>query len=320
MADEAKDVQREFDWPRAEQLRILRDCLLPGKVKDTAGKGVRASVLKAVLYAIDHHGRGRAGGCFASIATLAKAANIGKRTCTRAIEGLTIIGLICVTNDAPRYGMLGSPTNRYTIVWSELSVLAEWRLRATDQSATGTDQSATGTDQSATGTDQSATGTRPERHGGAQNVFETSLKRRLNVKTRRDEDGAKDFTDEDLAAVREKANTINEWIAAKEPDDRELVLKIATLWHDRELADDWILQVLESFERKREDGIKIDRPCGWLWDCLQNQLTPHGLRLERLLARTRWPEQLIATPIHRGGARMTADGDLELIYTAPRNT
>jgi hypothetical protein len=129
-------------------------------------------------------------------------------------------------------------------------------------------------------------------------------------------DGARDvFTDEELAAVRSKANTIDKWIAAKEPADRQLILKIATLWHDGELPDDCVEQVLESFQRKREAHQKISRPCGWLWTALRDQLRKHDVRLEPLLARTRWPEQLITS---RGGARVNADGKLELIYTAPR--
>jgi hypothetical protein len=113
---------------------------------------------------------------------------------------------------------------------------------------------------------------------------------------RRDDrrDGAKEFSEEELAAVRSRANTIDKWIAAREPADRQLVLKLATLWHDGELPDDAIEQVLESFQRKREAGQRIDRPCGWLWTTLRAQMAHHGVRLELLLAKTRWPEQLLA--------------------------
>ena len=293
MADDSKDGQQQFNWARAEQLRLLRDCQLPKDVKDKAGKGVSPIVLKAVLTAIDQHGRGRVGGCFASVSTLAKAANIGKRTCTRAIKLLHAQGLVCLTNDGPRYGVLGSPTNRYTIVWSELAVLVDSGpiFRA---------------DQSATGADQSATGDIPERHGGAQNVTsnvqETSVKRRLNVHDGTRRDGAKEFNEEELAAVRLKANTIDKWIAAKEPDDRELVLKVATLWHDGEIPEDAVQQVLESFERKQEAGERIDNACSWLWGTLRGQLYKHGLRLEPLLARTRWPAELLA-PRERSTAK-----------------
>jgi hypothetical protein len=101
------------------------------------------------------------------------------------------------------------------------------------------------------------------------------------------------FTEEELAAVRFKANTIDKWIAATDPADRQLILKLATLWHDGELPDDAVEQVLESFQRKRESGVVIDRPCGWLWSALRNQLAKHRVKLEQLLASTRWPRQLL---------------------------
>ena len=274
-------------------------------------------MLKAVLTAIDHHGRGRAGGCRASIATLARSANCGDRTCTRAIEVLQLLGLVCVTNDGPRWGQLGSPCNRYTIVWSELDVLCErsplevhsrqaarntranlgadtsasgpnHRATPRDQSATGTDQSATGTDQSASGTDQSAT----VAHKSSLNRIEALLNAPSDV----DEDGARYFFEDEVAAVRFRANTINAWVAATEPDDRELVLKIATLWEDGKFPEDAIEQTLESFRLKRERGERIGSPIGWLWSCMRNQLAKHHLRFERLLATTEFPRELLPLP------------------------
>jgi hypothetical protein len=322
MQDEQQDVrlpddprQRSLDFVRGEQLAVLQKCELPKDAKDSAGKGVRANVLKSVLTAIDHHGRGTRGGCYASIATLAKSANIGTRTCTRSIEVLLGLGLICVTNDGSRAGVRGSPTNRYTIVWTELDLLVDGgplyraaaRSMRVDQSATGTDQSATGTDQSATGTDQSATGTDQSATSGAQSVSKRQ-EAQLNAPSDvwRDEggDGARYFFGDEVAAVRDKANRINRWFDARTYPDRELVLKVATLWHDGQLAEDTIGQVLESYERKQAAGNPIRNTRGWFWSTLRNKCLEatakgRGERLEKLLAITEFPRELLAPPAER---------------------
>ncbi len=73
---------------RAEQLRRL---VFPHGLQDKHGKGVSPTVLKAVLLAIDDRDQGGYGGqgCTASAETLAIYANVGRRTCIRALEVLT---------------------------------------------------------------------------------------------------------------------------------------------------------------------------------------------------------------------------------------
>ncbi len=305
--------QRPLDFLRGEQLRLLQDCQLPRVARDRQGHGVRAAALKMVLTAIDNYGRGRPGGAYASVETLAKSANVAKRTATRAVEVLQTLGLICVENDERRWGRRGSPTNRYTIVWSELALRcdrgllsspargevqsapgrADHRAPASDQSALGTDQSALGTDQSALGTDQSAL-------GGALNGskrFE-ALQEAPSV-VGGDEVGARFFSGDEMAAIREKANQLNVECQARSADDRQLVLKIATLWAGNELTDDMVLQSLESFERKREAGDPVRNGCAWIQTCLVNQCIKHRLRFDRLLATTDFPRELLPPPAAR---------------------
>ena len=304
--------QQQLDFVRGEQLRLLQDAELPKQARDKTGHGVRASALKALLTAIDHYGRGRSGGAFASVRTLAAAANVGPRTATRAIEVLQQLGLLCVSNDGPRIGQLGSPTNRYTIVWSELALLvdraplARQRKHSAPASEKGEDQSAPAARPERPGGRPERPGGRPERPGGrperpqgaqnvSSNVQEAQFKRRLDVCR----DGARGFLGDELAAIREKANTINQWIAATKPEDRELILKIATLWEDGELPEDAVEQVLESFAAKRKTCERLERPCGWLWTTLRSQLARHGVRLEKLLATTDFPRELLPLPAER---------------------
>lgn len=209
-------TQKRIDFARGEQLRYLRDCDLPRDAKDSRGHGVSAMALKTMLSAIDNFARGRPGGCYASLKTLAATANMGHRTATRCVEILEQLSLICREHDADRHGLRGSPTNRYTIVWSELARFVDryplfsntpphsgrgdernpalprgpdHRALRPDQSALGTDQSAPGAEQSALGTDQSA----PRAH-------ETS-KKRLRSAT----EAPSDVPDEDVGGADRKS-------------------------------------------------------------------------------------------------------------------
>lgn len=317
--------QRSIDFARGEQLAVLQKCELPKHAKDKSGKGVRANVLKAVLGAIDHHGRGREGGCRASVATLAMVANIGVRTCTRAIYVLHALGLICITPGEHR-GRLGSPTNKYTIVWSELDILVSRGKQqpatrcvehdqspdatplaavfkpseffcARDQSATGTDQTATGADQSATRTDQSAT----VAHKTSLKRIEAQQEAPSDEEADVGDDGARYFFTEEIAAVRAAANRLHQVARSRTPQDREMLLKVATLWHDGRLSENTIEQVLESFTRATDNGTVIRNRMAWFVTSLRNQcrsLHAQGRseRFEVLLATTDFPRELLAGP------------------------
>lgn len=321
--DDATPVQRTIDFTRGEQRAILNNAELPQDAKDKWGKGVKANVLKGVLRAIDDFGRGRDAGAYPSIDTLAKSACIGRRTCQRAVEVLEQIGVLCVEQHGRR-GRMGSPTNTYTIVWSELSLLVDrgplWRKPPPDQSATRgalvdarlhPDQSATGADQSATRTNQSATGADQSATRGTQNdkKRQESYKKRRQTFVRHesdgavalvtvdgsdDVDGARYFFGDEIAAVRELANKLAVWACPRTLADRELVLKIATLRHDGEIPEDAFHQVLESYRAKREKREPIAKPMGWLWTTLRGQCRRHRVRIEQLLAATEFPLELLA--------------------------
>lgn len=120
------DFPREQRRDRGEELAILREAVLPS-VKTKRG-GVSASTLKAVLRAIDDHGRV----CFASQETLAREVGISVEQCKRAVDALenTLSLIWKERKTTPR----GTPCNHYGIVWEELRLLAPSRQR--DQSVT----------------------------------------------------------------------------------------------------------------------------------------------------------------------------------------
>ena len=311
--------QKPLDFLRGEQLNLLRDVELPRDAKDKAGKGVRATALKAMLYAIDQFARGRAGGCVASVATLAAAANIGRRTATRAVEVLQLLGLVCVTGDGVRGYHAGQPTNRYTIVWSELRVRVDRgplfhangapRAAAADPvsatrgahwpqevSATRTEVSATRTEVSATRTEVSATRTEVSATGGApSDVFEDDRIKTSDVaRDDRDDDGEKKFQEAEAAEIREKANRLASYIDCRRADNRNLVAKIALLWQAGDLAEYWIEDTLEALQAHHEPPIA--NRVAYTWGCLRDKCEEAGLKFEALLAKTGIPLWMLLPP------------------------
>lgn len=129
------DFPRETRRERGEELAILREAVLPS-VKTKRG-GVSGSTLKAVLRAIDDHGRV----CFAKQETLAREVGISKEQCKRAVDALeNHLSLICKER---------METNHYRIVWEELRLLNQSREPAkchgdTSESVMVTPQSVTG--------------------------------------------------------------------------------------------------------------------------------------------------------------------------------
>ena len=283
--DEGK--QTEIDFVRGEQLRILRDSLLPPVI--ASGKKISPIVLKSVLKAIDDYGRGRA--CTASSETLARVACVSRRHCLRALEGLLQLGVICEAEPTSRRGILGQPTQCRRIVWSELSLLCDsgvFKKHPTSPPPKVSDPgSPCSTDQSDLGADQSDP--RVTQHG---------IKRQLSACEAPTfvvgEVGAKEISWDGVAAVLAKANTLHERAGVHSEADRDLVLKIAVLWESGQLSEDMMRQVLESFERKAEAGDPVRDGQKWLWRCTWNQCRQKGLRFETLLARTHLPAELRA--------------------------
>lgn len=147
--------QQELDFPRGEQLALLRAAVLPATVRTKHG-GVRGSLLKSVLKAIDDHGRGRQ--CYVKAKTLAIEVGCSLPHIKRAIEALESMSLICRERKrTPK----GPPCNHYWIVWNELALLDS--RHAARQSITGdtrhtAKQSITMNEQSIMVNDQSITG------------------------------------------------------------------------------------------------------------------------------------------------------------------
>jgi len=331
--EQGKPKQTLIDWQRGDQLRILRDCELPRDARGDDGKRVSGVVLKSVLIAIDQFARGRPGGCTAAVETLAASAGISRRSCMRALAILTALGFIC-GEPGTRRGAGGqvSPMVRRTVVWSQLALRCretfferETRLtppRSTGcdtppdprkHGAPGADHGAPGADHGAPGADHGAPGADHGAPGGTLNVLKRQGSEQEAPTDVLVDDGARYFFEDEIAAIRAKANTLHGAARSKTPDDRELVLKVATLWHDGQLADDMLQQALESFVRKREQGAPVRNGPAWLWDVLRNQCASHGLRFEQLLACTDFPRELLVPPASR-----TSFVDGALLYTAAK--
>lgn len=135
--------QQELDFPRGEQLALLRAAVLPATVRTKHG-GVRGSLLKSVLKAIDDHGRGRQ--CYVKAETLKIEVGCSLAQVKRAIEALESMSLICRERKrTPK----GPSCNHYRIVWNELALLdsrsvAKQSLTMNEQSIMVNEQSITG--------------------------------------------------------------------------------------------------------------------------------------------------------------------------------
>ena len=166
--------QTEFDFPRGEQLRLLRRMRLKKQVNPKDGKGVSAHALASVLRAIDEQAGYRAGRvseCWASLNTIADCAHVSRRQVIRSIQVLTELSLI--TCDCKWQHSANAKRNHYRVVWSEVSLTVDRSASSAgpechqytrsdvkstpDHSATCADHSATCADNSATCADNSAT-------------------------------------------------------------------------------------------------------------------------------------------------------------------
>ena len=105
--------QRVIDWTRARQLMVLASAEVTDVeiVEGKTPRKVRGIVLKAVLQAIDHHGRGRA--AWVSYETIAREARVSLRQAKRAIVALEQTSLLVVDT---------RKCNHYSIVWNELNL------------------------------------------------------------------------------------------------------------------------------------------------------------------------------------------------------
>ena len=107
------EKQLEIDWTRARQLMVLSACQLTDvQIQEGATqRTVRAITLKAVLQAIDHHGRGRT--AWLSFETIAAETCCSVRQAKRAIQALEQESFVAIDR---------AKCNRYSIVWSELNL------------------------------------------------------------------------------------------------------------------------------------------------------------------------------------------------------
>lgn len=138
----------------------------------------------------------------------------------------------------------------------------------------------------------------PRAHAGTQETSKTT-KSAQKAPSDVSADGARCFSEMAIQSIQAKAQRIDKWARAKKPDDRELVLKVATLWHDRRLSDDQLEQMLESFRRKADAGDPVENPAAWVWRTLENKCEEAGDNFCRLLATTDFPRVLLIPPAQR---------------------
>jgi len=262
--------QKTFDFSRGEQLAMIRDA----RIKTTTapdGRRVSGTVLRCVLRAIDDHGRGRP--AFPSVKQICTTTGCGRRNVLRALATLEQgLGLLVIQRRGSQGGRLSS---RYTIVWSELAILAA------PQGALRTPQGALRTPQGALRTPQGALSAQ----GNVQRNVQEAPSKRLDGDG--DEDGGI-FSEQDQEEIRRQANRLADLVPCTgRQDNRDLVAKVAFLWGQGLLSEDDLEQARESILRAKPPP---DKPGGWLYSVLENRVGRGTWR--RLLARCEVPDFL----------------------------
>jgi len=262
--------QKTFDFSRGEQLAMIRDARIETTTAPD-GRRVSGTVLRCVLRAIDDHGRGRP--AFPSVKQICTTTGCGRRNVLRALATLEqILGLLVIQRRGSQGGRLSS---RYTIVWSELAILAA------PQGALRTPQGALRTPQGALRTPQGALSAQ----GNVQRNVQEAPSKRLDGDG--DEDGGI-FSEQDQEEIRRQANKLADLVpCAQRPDNRDLVAKVALLVHQGLLSEDDLQQARESLALHAP---QLDRPGAWLFQVLENRIG-RGPWL-RMLARCNVPDFL----------------------------
>jgi hypothetical protein len=113
-----------------------------------------------------------------------------------------------------------------------------------------------------------------------------------------DGDDERFFSAEDLAEIRRLANELAERLPFKDWKDRETALKLATLRFTNDISgNDWG-DLLESLDEKRKKR-DLKKPWGWTWERLRQRFGEKNI--ERLLARCKFPRELLAAPAAAAG-------------------
>lgn len=278
------DRHLRIDFDKGEQLTILRHVVLPA-VRIKEGKTVRRVKPRDmidVLRVLDDHGRD----CLPSIPSITKEARLSRCQVLRAIAGLQALSLVCIEKRRKRGGGF---TNRYVAVWSELALRCPG-----DTLKLRTDHRPQATNHRPHQTDHRPLATQPLSPGrdGKRPRLVSAQKSPSDVQ--HDLDGARHFFFEEAQGIRAKANRLHQWLRPKDQADREFILKVATLWHDRALSEDAVEQLLESFEQKSRE---IANPFRWAWEVLRNKFwEAGGPTFDQLLARTDYPREPLIPP------------------------
>jgi len=113
--------QLTIDFARAEQLDLLSRARLESSYAGDRPETnrVRAATLRLLLRTIDDFGRG--GVAWPSIETIAQRSSISVRQVKRGLAVLKSLSVLCIEKRRNKWGVV---TNHYTIVWSELALLA----------------------------------------------------------------------------------------------------------------------------------------------------------------------------------------------------
>jgi hypothetical protein len=133
-------TQLEFDYPRLEQLAMIREIDFRPLMKRDGMEEVSAANMKAVFTWIDSFsGRGR--DCYATSATMAAAINVSVKTVQRAIRNLKLLGVITCDR---RLNPYGTTSNHYRIVWTDLKLFIDQQKAASVVKMTADQSDSTG--------------------------------------------------------------------------------------------------------------------------------------------------------------------------------
>ncbi len=112
--------QQLIDFNRAEQLWMIDQVELKTHYLQKDGKPVSALLQRSVLQRIDARARERSS-CFETHKNMAKKLGVSERSIERATRALIEQNLVATLREHPGRGRRGA-SNRYVIVWSEMSI------------------------------------------------------------------------------------------------------------------------------------------------------------------------------------------------------
>ncbi len=283
---------------RGWQLEILAEMDLPKGERSRDGRPVKPVQLGAVLKAIDNRAREH-GWYFREREELRKEAKLDSlRQLDRCIEVLKRKGWVESREETLRSG---ARLCHYRIVFQDLcrlTTLPLWDDACSGREGhlgdnSGTEPVAQLAEPVAQIAYPVAQLAEPVAHAGNPRSAPVSAPPVNAPKAPTDEtgDGARCFSPEEQHEIRRYYVELQKYVPCGSNDDKELLLKLATLVHDDKLSDDAYQQLIESFELRTD---RLRNAISYLWGVMRNQCAKHGgPTFDKLLATTDFPRCLL---------------------------